>query len=495
MASARHELLRDGGAVVLVKALAIVLVLAAGFQAVSDDDYARVVLAERWARSPRLDPSGTSWLPAPFWVMGASLALLGRSLLVARGSAVALGLASGLVVFAAARLLAVDRRAALAGGLVAAVFPWSARLGAATVPELPAAALTLFALASCRAGVRPRVRLVGGAALLVATLSRYEPWPVAAAFAVLAVLDAVRARRGERLGLALAAPLALLGPVGWMLWNRHAHGDALHFLARVAAYSRALGGPSGGGGALERLAAYPVALVRSEPELLAVLGVAAVAAWLARRRAELARALRRDARPAALVLVQLAALAWAMVRDGAPTHHPERATLTALLLCALIAGQLGAHAAAGLGRRPAASLLGAWLPPLALVAALAVVRRPPAEAAFAQRADEVALGAGLGRLVPAGEPVLVEAVDYGHFALAAASGRPEDLVIDRDLDPRLGSAPPDSFADADALARRSEGARARWLAGRAAAGAAVVAVGGSPAFVAGGWVLWRRTGP
>jgi hypothetical protein len=33
---------------------------------VSDDDYARVVIAQRLSLA--LDPSGTSWLPFPFWL-------------------------------------------------------------------------------------------------------------------------------------------------------------------------------------------------------------------------------------------------------------------------------------------------------------------------------------------------------------------------------------------------------------------------------------------
>ena len=42
-----------------------------GFSHVSDDDYARVVIAERFAHAPHLDPSATSWLAATaFWMRG-----------------------------------------------------------------------------------------------------------------------------------------------------------------------------------------------------------------------------------------------------------------------------------------------------------------------------------------------------------------------------------------------------------------------------------------
>ena len=41
------------------RAIASLSVLGFGFRAVSDDDYSRVVIAEGWALSPKLDPSGT----------------------------------------------------------------------------------------------------------------------------------------------------------------------------------------------------------------------------------------------------------------------------------------------------------------------------------------------------------------------------------------------------------------------------------------------------
>src|SRR5438105_4470054 len=83
--------------------------LGLGFRAVSDDDFARVVIAERWAAAPALDPSGTSWLPLPFWINGAMLALFGRSLDVARVVAVALGVGSIAIVLVAAKWMGATR--------------------------------------------------------------------------------------------------------------------------------------------------------------------------------------------------------------------------------------------------------------------------------------------------------------------------------------------------------------------------------------------------
>jgi hypothetical protein len=461
--------------VALVKGAVSAAVLLGGFRAVSDDDFARVVIAEQWARAPRLDPSGTSWLPLPFWVVGAAMKALGRSLETARGAAFVLGVAAALVVYVAARWIGEDRGAATAGAVVAAVIPWSARLGVATVPELPAAALTLLAMASLvPAGeATARRRLWGGAALFVATLSRYEAWPVAAVFAGVCAVSA--SRWWER---ALASLLALAGPVAWLLWNRHAHGDALHFLARVAAYRQALGGAEGG--AASRLWDYPVAMMREEPEVFALLVVAIA---IAARSGELRARISRYAWPAALAAAQIAALSLATIKDGAPTHHPERAVLPVILLAAVMAGALGAHAL-----REAKGRAGKALALAGAVGLAAVVARPhAAREGFVERGDEVAIGRALAGLSRPGEPILLEVADYGHLAVEAALGRPEDVVLDRSIDPRDARVP-SSFGEPAALSGKLATTGARWAVARMAA--PVEAALGAPVAARGGWGVY-----
>jgi hypothetical protein len=437
------------GLVALAKLAASSAVLLRGFRAVSDDDFARVVIAEQWAHAPRWDASGTSWLPFPFWLHGAAMLAFGRSLATARVAAAVLGVGAALLVYLAARWLGEDRRAAAAGAVVAAVFPWSAWLGVATVPELPTAALILLAAASL-AGDAPRRRLLGGAALFAATLSRYEAWPVAALFAALCLVEAARKKRPLAL---VPAALALLGPASWLAWNRLAHGDALHFLARVAAYKQALGGAEPG--AATRLWAYPLSMVREEPELAALF--AASAALLALRRGSVAlrSALAPYARPAAILGAQIAALSLAMIKDGAPTHHPERAVLAALLLLAVCAGALAAR-------------VGAWwlsLPVFAAALASALVRPLVPRERFADREAQAAIGRAAASLARPGEKVLLEVEDYGYLAIIAGFGRPEDALPERSIDPRLPPAP-DRFADPRALPALLATTEARWAVAR-----------------------------
>ncbi|WP_437875716.1 hypothetical protein [Sorangium sp. So ce513] len=504
---------RDLALVALAKAAVSALVLALGFRAVSDDDFARVVLAQEWAHAPRLDPTGTSWLPVPFWLNGAIFRVLrpvvAPTLEVARAVAFALGVASSALVYISARWITGDRRAALAGALLAGAFPWSACLGVATVPELPTAALSLFAVASLvtpPAGPAPPAgrALLGALALVLATLSRYEPWPVAVAFAAMALLAAARLGQGRaaQAKLALAALVALAGPAAWIAWNRVAHGEALHFLARVASYRSAVS--PGGDGTLLRFLAYPAAMVREEPELFLTPIAIALVAWRARRGAarggEEGRAPRRSfppllraalpyALPSAVAAFQIAALSIALVRDGAPTHHPERATLLALLLLALAVGDLSARAFRGASTGARRALGGALL----VVLVVGIFFRPHLRREhFNPRTDEVAIGRAAAELTPPAAPVLVEVVDYGHLAALAALGRPWSAHPDRSIDPR---DPPvrSSFDDPASLARRAADVGAAYLIGRVTP--PVTAFAGPPLATRGAWGLWAAPAP
>jgi 4-amino-4-deoxy-L-arabinose transferase-like glycosyltransferase len=112
--------------IALARVSTSLLCLWSGFRAVSDDDYSRVVIAARFAQHPTLDPSGTSWLPAPFWLYGAPMAVFGDSLLTARVVAVLAGAASAVLVWLAARVLGLSERAAWWGALGAVVLPYGA---------------------------------------------------------------------------------------------------------------------------------------------------------------------------------------------------------------------------------------------------------------------------------------------------------------------------------------------------------------------------------
>lgn len=406
------------------KSLVSLLVLAAGFRALSDDDYARVHIAQSFAQAPSFDPSGTSWLPLPFWLTGAAMALLGTDPIVARVVAVASGVLGIALLWAAARALGVGRQGALLGATIAAAFPYSAWLGVATVPELLTASLIVFALATA-ASPNPTQRLAGGVLLAAAALSRYEAWPVVLGLAALGAWDALRHRDLRRL---LPAVIAALGPLSWLVSGLVRHGSAFFFVKRVAAYHAAVGGDARP--AWERLLDKPIALVRCEPELMALL-VVLLLAQLSRGTAPLGRYARVGLGLGAL----LAFLMIGDVRGAAPTHHAERTLLACWLAAALLVGDLACSLRVRLSpltRR--LTTLGA----LTAVLCAALFARPwyARRDGFIDRSDHVALGRAARAAAP-GRVLLVSTPDYGYYSVFTGYGSPESSLAIGGGDPRL----------------------------------------------------------
>jgi hypothetical protein len=395
-------------------------VLWRGFTHVSDDDYARVVIAEAFAHAPKLDPSGTSWLPAPFWLNGAAMAVAGRSVATARAVAVALGVASVAPPYLAGRALGIGRLHAITAAALAMAVPWNVWLGVATVPEAWTGALV--AAGALAAGLGGRARTWGALALLAASLARYEAWPVAAGFAAMCAWDARRVEGRAR--HAVAAAIAAVGPVAWMAWNAHAHGSATHFFARVAAYRHLIGASEAT--LAEKLTTYPAALVDAAPFVAAV---AAIGLLGLRDRA--ARA--RWGRPLGLAALMVAFLIYGDVRDGAPTHHPERA-LVALFWILAFFGVDGARAAArrlawGVSKRER------WIAGAVAAAAIVWTATTAERLALYPGGSEaedrrVQLDRGRALRESGARGIVVTPCAYEHFALLAAFGAPEEAQIE-----------------------------------------------------------------
>lgn len=449
-----------------------------GFRAVSDDDFARVTIAQRFAAEPHLDPTGTSWLPFPFWVLGGAMRVVGSSLDAARGvSMVCAALATAWLAFVALRA-GLSRGRVLAASLFVSAMPWGMQLTLATVPEAPAAALAAAAAISL-VSASPRLRMAGAVSLLASVLSRYDAWPLALAFAALTARDAVRARGRDRAWLAAAAVVALAGPVAWSFWEWAKFGDPLRYFGLVKSYRRALGqGPS----LRDRLLGYPRGFFEELREVLILAVVALLAplaAWLSflargARGARGARPLpapRPDlawGRPLALAALQVLLLIAGDVRDGAPTHHPERALLgPATVLVYASFDVLGALFVRAARRRRA-------LVAFTAIVAMALwvgqqLNHTVRFYADAPRAREIAAGRALRANAAAGERVLLDTRDlsggvrdYGYFATMAAFGHPLAVEVDRDQDPRK-PARASSFEEPEQLRRRANEARARWL--------------------------------
>lgn len=411
-----------------------------GFRALSDDDYARIAIAQRFAHAPHFDPTGTSWLPAPFWAYGAIFRCFGTGLDVARATAIAAGLAATALLFVAARLLGVARFGALMGALFAtALAPYSVVLGIAAVPEVPCAALIIVALASLSQR-EPGLRALGGLSLFAASLARYEAWPVALIFALYCGLDALRARRALLWGVLLG----LAGPLLWLAVGRFEHGDPLFFIARVAAYRRALGGASPT--LLQRLFEYPRLLLWDGVLIWPMSSIA----WLLRPKHGATDPVHY--RRALLGLFGLLAfLVAGSVRDGVPTHHAARVLLPVWFFAAIVAGHLlERFALTRTARRRATVIAG-------IVVVLPFCAFTLPDGGIAQRSAELDAGVQARRFTD--KALAIDTPDYGFFAVQAGFGSPSDTIVLDDHDPRHSSESPFRDAATAERALREHGAR------------------------------------
>jgi len=428
------------------RGLACVAAWRSGFRALSDDDYARISIAQRFALEPSIDPSGTSWLPAPFWAYGAAFRAFGDGLGVSRTVAIALALAATVLVYVAARVLGTSRIAAVVAAVLSCMLvPYSAFLGLAALPEVPCAALVLFSAATLTVD-DPRLRALGGGSLILACLSRYEAWPVAAVCAAFCLWDAIRQRRWVYLGCAL---LALAGPALWLSLSHNSHGDAWFFIGRVTAYRRALGGSSAS--LWRRLAEYPWALIWNALGLCILFPIFAFMAPKTREPGG-----PRYVRCAVALLALLGFLMLGSVRDGVPTHHAARVLLPLWFFGCVVAGrEFARRATDATGRRRVMIVVSA----IAAIPLLEGLHLPSNEG-FAERALE--LEAGHAARLETKHGLAIDTADYGYFAVQASFGSPLGTRVLDDHDPRRpkpANASPFSSAQALEQALREQKAR------------------------------------
>ena len=408
------------------------IVRASGFRAISDDDYARVVIAAEFVNNPSWDPSGTSWLPFPFLLNGSAMTVFGDDLAVARGVAIVTAVLTACLLYSAARMLGASRLWAVLGTLSSSALAYSALLSVSTVPEYLCAGCLVFA-ASTLTVRTAGLRMLGALAVLVACASRYEAWPVAGGFALLNLFDAWKCPSAQdRSGYIIPAALAVAFPLNWLAYGAVHHGNPLFFVSRVVDYKRSLGDalPS-----LWQLASEtPRALLFAEPEPV----LAALAAWFFARRVvsrERARlSLWRAWFPLALMVITLIVGA---ARGGAPTHHSERALLACWLLFTLSAATwlstaTRENATTKTQRR---SVFVAVALAIGLGAGLRYSNFMFERQPVINRLEEESIGIELKHRELT-SPIALRTPDYGYFAIIATAGQPENFEILERHDPR-----------------------------------------------------------
>lgn len=430
----RHEL-PAAALVCSVYVIAALLARTIGTGSVSDDDFARTTIAQSFSHHPRLDPTGTSWLPAPFWLNGVWMIALGPSLDTARWAALLGAAISALLLYVSARWIGASTWRAALASLLPLGIPLVPVLAGAMVPELPTSALITLALCSLVAPTRTRL-VVGACSLVVATLSRYESWFVAMYFSIACMCIVARSSRKNARHVSwavasISASIALSGPVCWMAWNAHAHGDALRFVQRVTSFRNAVSPAS----TLALLFDYPLAAMVEGGAILVL------AVLVASTRAHRWRRLRALAPAWVGSLVLVLALSVAEVRGGAPTHHPERAISSLWLLCAVSCSTWRSS------NRSRVAL--AFVGVAALLVGQTYWRGRTTLDGLADRSNAIRSGVEIARSLRADERCLLVARSYDHFATISAIARPWDVevIVPEGFDPRSHDRDPLTSVD------------------------------------------------
>ncbi|MEW6269257.1 MAG: glycosyltransferase family 39 protein [Thermodesulfobacteriota bacterium] len=395
-----------------------------GFRSLTADEFARVVVAARWAETG--EPIGPGpWPPLQFYVLGTALQLHWDLLVTPRVVSSVVGLAAIGLVWAIGTRLG-GRAAGLLAAFGLAIQPSHVWLSSTPLSEGFYATWWLAAvLATMRfhAGRRPAWLLLAAAAVAAASATRLEGWVVAVLFCAYCARQIGLAEDSRRrAAYAAALLLAAAFPVLWVLSDFVAHGSAFSFLRDIESYKAAFE---------KRGSAQPAGpwiwleVARTiDPFLLPAALVGAVT--LARRRSpELAPYALLACAPLPIFLVLHAGHL-----DPWVNHVRYLSPFLWLLLALAGCGAAAVlRALAPQARRRAALLaiglavVGAWQARQTLS-----VRNDPSVAG-------IAAGRELARLRGASDAdVLVEVGYYDYLAIHAGAGDVRRIVYDRTLD-------------------------------------------------------------
>ena len=332
-----------------------------GYTLYYGDAASHINIARRIAdsRAPGYEQIGTVWLPLPHALM-APLVRYDRLWRTGLGGAIpaaAFFVAGAGFLYAAVRRATGSRAAALTAAAVWALNPNLLYLQAAPMTE------PIF-LGCLAAAVYFAVRLqaaAAGAALLAASLTRYDGWFLIPFF----VLYFWTARSWR--AAAVAAAVASLGPLYWLAHNYYLYSDALEFYrgphSALAIYARGASHP-GDHDLRTAWLYYRQAIELTLGRPLLWIGAAGVAAAMT----------RRATRPLVLLALPVPFYILSIHSGGAPIHVPSlfpftyyntRYGLAALPACAAAAGVVVALARSSWLRGPAAAMvlavsLGGW---------------------------------------------------------------------------------------------------------------------------------------
>ncbi len=217
------------GAVLIAVALAARLAFLP-FATLDDGDTAyRIWFAWLWSDDPFLITNGL-WGPLHLYLIGATMWLWPDPVWAPIVLHIAIGAVTPLVMYRWTLELFRSDRAAMAAGLIMAVYPAAIGVSLGPLSEAPfmlsLGLALLYLTRACRPEGSIQDAALAGLAMTLASMLRYEAWVLLPFLAVLLLRHPRRA--------AAFTSIALIHPVFWMIGNEIAYGDALRGLTATA---------------------------------------------------------------------------------------------------------------------------------------------------------------------------------------------------------------------------------------------------------------------
>lgn len=208
----------------------------AGFEALSADDFGRVIVAALWVRDPQPIWHGV-WLPLHTYLVGSLIWLTGELLWTPRLLNMLLGVLSLVLIYHLAHQLFQRKLIALLSVSLLLINPGFIWLALTPLTELQYTTLILGSLVGLCSYVqtgRSGPLYLGTACLALASTLRFEAWVLIALLGGALAGAALLRARARQPPLVLAQLIALMVlavfPLSWMLGNYVITGDALYFL-------------------------------------------------------------------------------------------------------------------------------------------------------------------------------------------------------------------------------------------------------------------------
>lgn len=408
-----------GAAGALVLALSVACLIHQGFVGISHDDAARTLIAAEFSRAPSLDPTQSSWLPVPAYLLGTALRVHPSLSLLPQTFSLLAGITACMLAALLARAAGGRAPGTVVSVVWTAAWRWTVVTSASPgVPEMLTVALLLAAAiplaVPLHRGGRPSAvgAMASGLALAMACGCRYEAW-----FAAPALVLAYGIVSRDRRGAALLATMALSVPIAWVAINAARHGDPLEFVHRVEAFRRTQGLPPW----IARVGLYPRLLATEAGAMIVLAGVGMGMALSHGRGPD--AVVRLCAAPAVTIV---GALVWTEARGGGATHHPARALLPVVWL-------LVPAAARGFDRLWSGGRRSRTLAVTAVVALGGTLARGHPRTLSTVDPDAVVAGRAVSRALTRtpGQRWLVDLSRQDFLWVELASGTPDRCVPDR----------------------------------------------------------------